>query len=668
MSGVEVEHSPADAPRSADLPTGPSPPAGTAPVPASPGAATADNAPAEPGRPSEPEIVDVWSRTQPKYRVRAVILLAINFVLFCGLCTFAHWLHFARAFDFSPASYYLPFKFWDAGAPNLNDFILAPINVVDVPVHAGVLGLVLAVIIAVPIVVAILYRFVYALPFLLALFVFAHMPWMAITLLGSCILAAVRPFRMKFRYGSALLGLLPVLVYLYLATRGTPELLANYGSPVQKMLLVAPWVIAILGAAVMAGIVLLLAKLVRYRPGAVAPVLGVMFAVPVVLFHLGVGRDELAYRILEAEYGPRSKCFAPVLKSRETQDAIWALIYKAIGNRSIPGQLRSDLLGLWSLRPEKFREIKRTVSRKFLASFLEDRARAAQACEQFIADHPESRYVPNVLYMLGRILDTRLDEARLADVEPARELYTGFPHAAAEEAWLTLFRRYPSSPFAVEAALRLGQLRLRDGKVDEALQYLRFAMRPGTAPRPPTAQPQTGGLAHLLLKPAAPESTLDFQPEPYRQEACQLAELIEADRDDPRYGNKPLAELARLDPRRSRYRVQLLALAQAYAGARLYDNLIVRWSASQPDLNQRVADLEACVRTFVHGDAIPEALYRLAEIETQALAAKDEPMLRRGVQRLREIVRRFPDTCWADLARQRLTVLQPPAGAGEGTP
>jgi len=629
-----------------------------------PSAETAEAGPPESNEASGSEIVDVWSRTQPKYRVRAVILLAINFLLFCGLCTFAHWLHFARAFDFAPESYYHPFKFWDAAAPNLNDFILAPINVVDVPLHAGVLGLVLAVIIAVPIVVAILYRFVYALPFLAAVLVFAHMPWMAITLLGSCILAAVRPFRMKFRYGSALLGLMPVLAYLYLATRGTPELLANYGSPIQKMLLVAPWVIAILGAAVMAGIVLLLARLVRYRPGAVAPVLAVMFAVPVVLFHVGVGRDELAYRMLESEYGPRSKCFAPVLKSRETQDAIWSLIYKAIGGSSGPGQLRSELLGLWSLRPEKFREIKRTVSRKFLASFLDDRARAVQACEQFIADHPHSRYIPNVLYMLGRILDTRLDEARLADVEPARELYTGFPHAAAEETWLTLYRRYPDSPFAVEAALRLGQLRLRAGKVDEALKCLRFAMRPRPAQNRPAA-PQAGGLARLLLTPAAPESTLDFQPEPYQQEACQLAELIEANRDDPRYGDTPLVELARLDPRRAQYRAQLLALAQKFSGARLYDNLIVRWSAAQPDLNTRIADLEGCVRTFPHGDALPEALYRLAEIETQALAAQDEPMLRRGVQRLREIVRRFPDTCWAELARRRLTVLQPGRGETE---
>jgi len=94
-------------------------------------------------------------------------------------------------------------------------------------------------IVAVPISVAILYGFIYALPFLAAVLVFAHMPWMGLTLLASCIIASVRPFRLSFRFGAGLAGMLPVIVYLILATRSTPQQMGMFSSPDQKLLLAA---------------------------------------------------------------------------------------------------------------------------------------------------------------------------------------------------------------------------------------------------------------------------------------------------------------------------------------------------------------------------------------------------------------------------------------------
>jgi hypothetical protein len=615
--------------------------------------------------PAGPQIVDVWSRTQPKYRIRAIVLLLVNLLLFCGLCAFTQWLHVAKAFDFSLSSYLAPARFWDPQAPNLNDFILAPINVVQVPVHAIVLGMVVAVMVAVPIVVSILYRFRSALPFVAAVLVFAHMPGLAVTLLASSMLASLPRFRMSFRFGSALLGLLPVLLYLYLATRGAPDQLAAYGSPAQKSLLVAPWLLAILAAAIMLGVVLLIARVVNYRPGAVAPVLAVMFATPVVLFHAGVGADELAYRVLESDYGPRSKRFEPVLKSRETESAILSLISGAIGNSSFGGQVRSDLRALWSLQPEKLRELKRTVSRRFLAAFLADRSEAYEACQRFIADFPESRYVPNALYIQARVLDTRLDEAKLAQ-ELYRELYTDFPHRQSEEIWLKLLKQYPDSPFSVVAALRLAELRLRAGQVDEALRTLHPILDENRqkVDGPAATQPRHRG----LLAPASPQSAIGFEPEPYRDEARQLAELIRANRDDPQYGNAPLVDLAALDPRRSRYREQLQRLAERYHDSRLYDNLVVRWASALPDLNERAAALAGCIREFRAGDALPEALFRLANLEAQALAAEDESRRAQGIARLREIVARLPGGYWAQRAAERLEILEPGAATNGVTP
>lgn len=612
------------------------------------------------------EIVDVWSRTQPKYRVRAIVLLVVNLLLFCGLCAFTRWLHVARPFDFSLSSYIAPARFWDPAAPNLNDFILAPINVVQVPRHAIVLGLVAAVIVAVPIAVSILYRFASALPFLAAVLVFAHMPGMALTLLASCVLTSVRPFRMSFRFGSALLGLLPVLLYLYLATRGTSDQLATYGSPTQKSLLVVPWLLAVLAAAVMLAVVLLIARVVNYRPGAVAPVLAIMFAAPVGLFHAGVGADELAYRVLEAEHGPRSKRFEPVLPSGETEDAILNVISGAMDDSAFTGQLRSDLRAIWSEQPERLRELKRTVSRTFLTAFLADRFEAYEACKDFIADYPRSRYVPNVLYVQARVLDTRLDEAKLAQEKPSRELYADFPHVQSEGIWLKLLKQYADSPLAVAAGLRLAELKLRAGEVDEALRNLRLVLdENGALGNGPTAtQPRP----HGLLTSGSPESSLGFQPGPYRLEARRLAELISANRDDRQFGNAPLTELAALDPRRGRYQEQLQRLAERFRDSTLYDNLVVRWASALPDIHERARELEACIQTFTSGDALPEAMYRLGSLEVQALAAEDESRRARGVARFREIVTQFPATCWAQSAAEHLAVLEPRVAQDEDRP
>ena len=185
---------------------------------------------AEPGRTERTEYVDVWSRTEAKYRIRAGLLLAINLLLFCGLCVFTHWLHTAELHDFSLDSYFSPLRFWDSQAPNLNDFVLFPISVTQTPAHAIVLGLLVGTIVAVPIVVAILYRMKSAIPFVAAVAVFAHMPWMSVTLTLSCVLAGVWPFRMSFRFSSALVGMLPVLLYLFLVGISTHRNLTRHNS------------------------------------------------------------------------------------------------------------------------------------------------------------------------------------------------------------------------------------------------------------------------------------------------------------------------------------------------------------------------------------------------------------------------------------------------------
>ncbi len=602
--------------------------------------------------PHQAVITDVWSWTARKYRVRARVLLLLNLLLFCGLCMFTRWLHVARILDFSVESYMGPLRFWGTDTQTLYDFILFPISVDQTPIYGVVIGLLMASVVAIPICVAILYRFKSSLPFAAAVLVFAHLPWLAITLVGSCVLASVRPFRMEFRFGSALLGMLPVLLYLFLATRGPGDPLSASISPERKLLLAGPWLLAILAACSMMAAIILIARIVNHRPGAVAPVMAIMFATPVVLFHFHVGVDELHYRVLESEYGPRSERFEPV---QDASGRILGMLHRWTQPGSDSASLHSAFLAIWSTNPAEQVALKARLTRRLLHDFqiqlMRDRHAAYNACQVFVADHPHSRYVPNALFIQARALDTRLDQRRLVGREAQRELYTDFPHVESLQVWTNLLAEYPDSPLAVSARLRVAQLRLRGGDEVAALRVLQpMASAEAISPDPPPARP--------FMQTQPPESSLAYEPEPDLLESRRLAELIRVNRDDPKHGAEPLRALASLDPHRASYRDQLQRLADRYHDSLLYDNIVVRWAEAHADREERARKLAACIERFPTGDALPEALFKLANLEVQAPGA-DESCRVRGIGRLRRIVEHFGQSCWAQPGAERLKMLGP---------
>lgn len=598
------------------------------------------------------EYTDVWSWTAPKYRIRARVLLIVNLVLYGGLCVFTHWLHVVRLFDFTWESYSAPFRFWGDQPQSLYDFVLYPISVELSAMHGVVIGLLFASIVAVPISVSILYRFRNALPFCALVLIFAHLPWMAITLVASCILAGVRPFRMSFRYASALVALLPILLYLYLGTRGAADTLGTSISPEQSLLRNAPWVLAILAASTMLALIIFIARIVRYRPGAVAPVMAVMFVTPVVLFHFYIGVDQLKYRVLALEYGPRAKRFEPV---QEASEKIRAFVHEWTHPRRTRDARRDTVLALWSGDPRMRAALKHRISNLLLLELMQSRRAAYEACNYFIADHPDSRFVPNVLFIQARALDTRLDELRLVGENAQRELYTDFPHVQSEPVWTNLLTQYPHSPLALAARVRVAQLRLRQGDVYNALAALGA---PGTWGAS-VAVPATQAAGPSPAAAAAPDETFDLDPQPYLLEAQRLHELIvdNVDSQDTTLDVEALQALASLDPHRAGYHDQLQRLAREFAESRLYPNLVMRWVMSHPELAQRRRLLEAFVQRFSHDDAVREAMFQLADLDLTG--GSDEARRQRGVELLGELVERFPGTYWARLAGERLRLLAP---------
>jgi len=590
-------------------------------------------------------LMDVWSRSGSKYRIRAVVLLAINVLLFAGLGSFAYWLRsgerFAPALD----------GYWDEVAQTLHfgqhtsvslaSFMIEPISVQNVPMQIPILGLLMAALISIPILVSILYRFWSSIPFIAVVGFLAVMPWLAITLLGSCIIASVRPFRARLRFMAALLGLVPTVVYLVLAWRGSSEILLGGIDPIDTIKFVAPWVMAIVAAALVFAIVLTLANVVNYRPGAITPLLAIMFGLPVALFEFHVGRDELYYRLLERLNAAHFADIDASLALEEAVNAAW-------GRHPSPRPKRSVL--------RKSQEIKwqfelATDLGPHRSEVTRHQEELAARCDWFHKHFPDSPYAPNALYIKARALDMRVDPVEFRNTRWIR-FYADFPAAASSLAWRKLAEHDPDSILAATALLRLSQLDARNGDVERAISRLeelttRFDRHRRTESEITT---QSAGALRSVLAPESPIASLNVALDGVLLEGNRLLDLLKNNRD-PLYGNVPISGPKResvpiwfglldLDPRDARYVDNVRRLAAAYPHAQIQDNLELESAKANTDRTTRIRLLEACIRKFPGNDAIPEALFHLA------VAYKDDGRLRDCESAFSRLANAHPASIW----------------------
>lgn len=602
--------------------------------------------------PDAPEILDVWSRTSRKHRVRTLLMLLLLAVLFAGLCCFTFWLRTGK----------LPWRYDDYGSlmrrsfnpsgtdqVTLSDFLSSPIPVEEVPIYAAIMGLQFASLSSIPILVAILYRVPVAVMFCGMVVFFAAMPWLGITVMVGCILACTGIFRFSFRYASALVGLIPVAIYLIMASwepAGAPSRLAG-----NQALLYAPWVLALLGSCVICAVALAIARLINYRPGGIPPVLATLFVIPVILFHSQVGRNELAYRILRAEIGPgSSSIFAPV---------------------NIDGLARREAMRLMAdPRSDSFdvlyRGSRRSIEDHLFCRAEEDRNRAAMNCDAFIEDFPTSRYVPNVLYLKARAQDYRIDRTRLRKQDSAQFRFDQ-PTQPSRSTWQTLIERFPDNELSMAARWRLAILAAGDGDLDGAIAMLTTLIETFESSRSTTRPATTGpGVVETVFSrpPASAELGIDW--ELIVRKAGRLREMLTHCRaDKPRplsqlFGPRadgsdvlvsPVQILMWFDEADPRCKANLRGLARAFAGSEAAGYAEVRLGVLQPSVSRRIYQLETVVQSLTNRPAGAEALFHLA-------AALEEDSILDGAKRtFEELVDSYPESCWAREAKQRLTAL-----------
>jgi len=592
---------------------------------------------------------DVWSRSGSKYRVRAVLLMLLNIVLFAGVGSFAFWLRSGEFVAPSRPGYwdvlFHTFRGVGLAEVSLGSLLVDPISVQDVPMQIPIVGLLMAALISIPILVAILYRFWCSLPLIAVVGFIAVMPWLAITLLASCILAAIKPLRTRFRFMSALIGLVPAVVYLALAWAGTTEAVVGRIDPVDRIKFVAPWVLAVVASTLVFAVVLLTAKLVDYRPGAVTPLLAVMFALPVALFEFHVGRDELYYRLLEDLDRAYSVDVDVSVAWEETARRAWQ-------QHPLP---RPSWEETRKVEEEKWLFELATDSRPREAEWEQRRSELVYRCDQFRRQFPDSRYAPNALFLKGRTLDRRLDLVEFRRTRWVR-YYDDFPCAASRESWRILLENRAESPLGAVAALRIAQFEARDGDMDRAIGRVddlltRFSQAPGL-PAPALA----GGALQEMLEREAPEQSLRIPLSRVLLQARAFHDLLVSN-NDRLYAYSPLCGsrrpgdafrtgLLHLDPRSERYIENLRELESQYPGASLEDNIELEIAKAAATPGERIAALQGFLSRFPSGDAAPEALLRLGV----SLAQDDRS--KQAAEVVGRLVETYPLSVWAEFARR----------------
>ncbi|MCZ6816638.1 MAG: tetratricopeptide repeat protein [Planctomycetota bacterium] len=604
-------------------------------------------------RDEDPQIFDVWSRTATRYRRRAILMLFLLALLFAGLCCFKFWLQTGVYWPWRCDEYRTLMRnsFTPTGTAQvtLSDFLTYPISVKDVPAHGMTMGLLFASLSSIPILVAILYRFPCSIIFAAMVVFLAAMPWLGITILGGCAVTAIRPFKLSFRYATALLGLVPVAVYFVMASwrpagSAPPDIQ-------HTALLYAPWFLALLGSCVICAVALGLARIINYRPGGIPPVLAVLFAVPVLIFHTQVGRDELEYHILAHNVGPGGEMFRSVdIKSIADQNAThkWS-VKRDASYDDIRQEARTEAI------------------REALTRIESERVMATRLCNSFLERFPTSRYVPSVLYLKGRALDQRL---RGSQLEYRAECHTEVPSPKSRRTWATLADRFSNeTDVTSEAMYRLAVFAIRDGELDTALNLLRRARTLIDDSRSP-AGPESDSSAEKdasrgsVFGKAPASSRLGIDTAVTAMYVRRLEEMVRACQND---GRRPLTDvlqvqasgdvihplqlLLSLDHGDPRYKAHLAGIAAAFPESETTGYISNRQAHLIPSMMKQISRYRGIATEYDGRPAAAEALFHLAT------ACQEESILDEAKATLEELVRRYPESCWSDQARRSLASL-----------
>lgn len=584
---------------------------------------------------------------KPRSGLRWGVFVAVNLAGYSLACAFWQYLRTGRWLDLSASS------FQQNLAVPMGQMLLQPLGIFTHPWMIAVYACLLAVLLAVPLCVAVMYPLLLAMAMVVIAGLLAQSPMLALALAAGCLLAARSRLRRNWPFWACVLGLLPVAVYLYLLVYAGID--ASLLLPMQRWLLAGPYLAAMLLSVLAAATVVGMARLSKFQPGVVWPVLVVLLPASMGLFYIKVGPAEMDYALLRRDLRPTGPLLPAVPREEFLQQQGRGLFGQTLLNRM------DDAL-----------------------QTHRDRLRAD--CEAFLGRYPDSPRGPSVAWIAARAESLQLDRA-----DPDNPLITfsaRYTLPGSREAWKRLAGTYPDSDPASLAAWHLAELELRDpvrqpnGKPREPkqrnqqlLKTVREVSRSLRKVRDRleeiTKRQQTPDDEHNPFFAAPPDWP---GPQRYAEallEVRKLLWLIERnDAGTDPAAAKGLTRLLRVDPTRPDHASRLESLLEDARAEKspLVDNIRLEIAKTYSDPYQRARALIALAEDELT-DAAVEANYELGRLLMQSARAPGLGLLE-GVKPPREYFRLViaaPPNPWQPLAEAQLDWLPPENPDSEGT-
>ena len=566
--------------------------------------------------------------------------------------------------------------------PNL----LAPLNIFQFPIQIIVVALLFTMLCTVPILLAQLYSLLHTIPFILAVFFMAHNPILSLCLFVSCAAVSFEPMRFKSRFVSAVVCLLPVVLYWTLYSGENPE-----QNILRWAVLYSPWALAFLLCLVVIAIVLAIGHFLRNRPGIVMPVFAALLAATVLLFHHQIGLNERDFRADVYRYHPD--------QMREFQGySIAALLEEELTRtRSETPYLPDDMI-LERLRsewrwaffsplgviPVEQQESQPSYARspvsqasRAASEFRHAQLNAIDHIDRFIATHSGQTREADAIYYRALLLDIKVDWRQLRD-DDILHFYHGTPSPHSEYIWRDLLERFPLSPVAVEARWRLARLlAARQPKNNddayhfkEALDFLTEAQQhcrrflQQQQEEDELRALQAGPLAAIFTHP--PPTITNQQLKSLRQRIGHLTSLIAKENRTGHLRHEArLAAFVDLDPHELNYEQQLTLLKlDSPQPDPLIDNIELALTLLERDPHQRIIRLTELTEQYPDRDGGIEARLELALAlieERNRIEDPDEKaqLLDRSRAQLNSIINAAaPDAFFAEYAQNILDQIQ----------
>lgn len=550
--------------------------------------------------------------------------------------------------------------------------LLSPLNIFQFPSYIIVTALIMCLLCTVPLIIAQLYNFFYALPFIVVVVFLAHNPILGLCLFVSCGAVSFAPMRFKSKFVSALICMLPEILYWILYSGENPE-----QNILRWAVLYSPWGLAFLFSVIVIGIVLTVGHFLRYKPVVLMPIFGFILLCSVLLFNWSIGmnvRDfqDQVFRVSPEEVPElQNRSIIPLLQQEAAQRRSE---FSYLSDELITAQLRMEWRWSFTSNISLPKNYKRpsfvnpvSLAKREAWNVEGARMKSILFIEYFIENHPDDILLADALYYKALLTDMKVDSSALRD-EDALRFYYDIPTTHSEPIWKDIKNRFGQTTVAIEAQWRLAWLLAirkpsqptEPYNYDEALVLLEQARQLCLVHKQNrTQKSQDNGfwanrLGTIFTPP--PPSISDEQLELLLIRIEKLMTLISKEnRTGHLFHDQRLAEFVALDPHQPNYtdRLKELMLNSPQPDP-LQDNIELARVKLIKKTNEKITYLKELISQYPNSDGSLEAMLEVAILlkEPQPNSSDAEQRRSESRQLLDKIINDHPDSFYARLARE----------------